>query len=350
MEQQTTVEAQGAIQEVHHNPPLVSSELAAIWRTNIYYSMLRCIYKHYLNTVADPDLRPLVEHGLSICDTRVNKTTEIFNIEGQPTPKGCTDEDLNLEAPRLFTDLYYYHYTLNMIRIGILINGLNLSSSTREDIRGFYTEALISTTRYYDLVSKAMLEKGIYFRPPVINTIKEVDFVKKQNFLRGFLGERRPLLAEEIEHLFFRIRSNMIGGALVTGFQQVAGSKQVKSFMARGAVIARKHVDTLSRVLQKENIPVPMHSGELITDSTISPFSDRLMMQHVVALTGVGIGNYATAMASSLRHDLSVKYLRLNSEAVNYGEDGLNIMIENGWLEEPPRKTDMRDVPEGPVH
>jgi hypothetical protein len=150
-----------------------------------------------------------------------------------------------------------------MIRIGLLINGMNLSSSTREDIRDFYTEALISTIRYYNLVSKAMLEKGIYVRPPIINTIKEVDMVIKQNFLRGFLGERRPLLAEETEQLFFRLRSNVIGGAIVTGFKQVARSKQVKSYMARGAVIARKHVDILSAALQRENIPVPMHSGNL---------------------------------------------------------------------------------------
>jgi hypothetical protein len=46
------------------------------------------------------------------------------------------------------------------------------------------------------------------------------------------------------------------------------------------------------------------------------------MMHHVVVLTQVGIGNYATAMASSLRHDLSVNYLRLIGEAAHYGEDG----------------------------
>ncbi|OPX83594.1 MAG: hypothetical protein A4E53_04542 [Pelotomaculum sp. PtaB.Bin104] len=113
------------------------------------------------------------------------------------------------------------------------------------------------------------MKKGIYIRPPVTNTFKKVDSVKKQNFLRGFLGERRPLLAEEIEHLFFGIRTNEIGGTLVTGFQQVARSDQVRGYMARGAAIARKHVGIFSSALQKENFPVPMHSGELVTDSTI---------------------------------------------------------------------------------
>ena len=158
-----------------------------------------------------------------------------------------------------------------------------------------------------------MLEKGIYVRHPIINTFKEADTVKKQNFLRGFLGERRPLLAQEVFQLFFGIRTNQVGGALLTDFQQVARSKQVRAYMARGVEIARKHVNIFSSVLQREKIPIPMHSREFVTDSTIPPFSDRLMMEHVVILGSIGVVDYATAVASSIRHDLSASYARLSS-------------------------------------
>jgi len=236
-----------------------------------------------------------------------------------------------------------------MARIELQLGSMNLAHSVRADVREFYTESVSSTIRYYNRFSEIMLGKGIYIRPPVTNTFKEADVVKKQNFLRGFLGGRRPLLAEEIDHLFFEIRTNEIGGAWQTVFSK--WPEQVRLYMARGAEIAGKHVDILSSVLKKENLPVPMHSGELITDSTtISPFSDRLMMQHLVALTWIGIGNYATAMTSSLRHDLIVNYTRLIGEAVDYGEDGINIMIENGWLEEPPRTIDRRELAKEPVH
>jgi hypothetical protein len=291
--------------------------------------MLRCTFKQFLNTLGDPDLRPLTEDGKAIIQTRINHSSEILRAEGQPMPKGFGNEDMYLGAPKLFTDLYYYYYHLNMARIGIMLGSMNLSHSTRKDVREFYTEALVASTRYYNRISEIMLEKGIYTRPPVINTINVADVVEKQNFLRGFLGERRPLLAEEIEHLYFGIENNRVGGTLATGFRQVARSEQVRAYMARGAEIARKHVNIFGSALQKENIPVPMQAGELVTDSTIPPFSDRLMMRHVVVLGGVGIGNYATAMASSLRHDLSMNYTRLIGEAANYAEDWINIMIEN---------------------
>ena len=350
MEQQTTVEVQGTIQEIHHRSPLTSSELAILWRSNDYYAMLRCVYKHLLNTLEDPDLRPFIEDCIPLFETRVNRTSKILKMEGQPLPQGFGEEDMDIGAPRLFTDLYYYYYTLNMMRIGLLLGSTNLGHSVREDVRSFYTESLESTTRLYNRFSEIMLKKGILVRSPIINTFKEADIVKKQNFLRGFLGERRPLLAQEVDQLFFGIRNNLVGGALLTGFQQTARSEQVRSYMAKGAEIARKHVNIFSSTLQKEKLPVPMHTGQLVTDSTISPFSDRLMMQHAVILVGVGIGNYATFMGSSLRHDLSANYSRLIAETVNYGEDGINIMIENGWLEEPLRTIDQRELGKQPIH
>ncbi len=350
MEQQFMFETQGAVRGTRHNAPLTSAELARIWQGNSHYKMLWCVFKHFSNTVADQDLRLNIDQAISIFETRINRTGEMLNVEGCPVPLPSADHDLDLEAPRLFTDLFYYYYILNLARIGLQLNSIALARSTRADVRDYYKESVATTMRYYNRFSDIMLEKGIYIRPPVTDTFEKTDTVKKQNFLRGFLGERRPLLQLEIDHLFFGINNNLIGSALATGFQQVARTGQVRAHMARGAEIARKHIDIFSSVLQKENLPVPMHSGELLTDSTTPPFSDRLMMRHLVLLTGIGIGNYATAMATSLRHDLSVNYLRLIGEIANYGEDGANIMIENSWLEEPPRKKDMRDLTKEPVH
>ncbi len=350
MEQQMTEGAQGTTKQIHHNAPLTSSELANLWRANEYYSMLQWFFRQFLNTLTDPDLRPLIEDGISIIETRIHQSSEILRAEGQPIPLGFVEEDVDFGAPRLFTDLYYHYYNLNMARIGILLGSRNLSHSSRKDVREFYLEAIIASTRYFDRITEIMQEKGIYTRPPIINTFKEGDIVKEQNFLRGFLGERRPLLAQEVEYLYFGIENNRIGGAFATGFQQVARSEQVRAYMARGAAIASKHVDLFSSVLQKENLPVPMHSGELVTDSDIPPFSDRIMMQHILALAGVGMGDYASAMAFSLRHDLSLNYARLITEVANYAEDGTNIMIENRWLEEPPRVIDRRELSKERIH
>ncbi len=63
-------------------------------------------------------------------------------------------------------------------------------------------------------------------------------------------------------------------------------------------------------------------------------------MYHASVMIGIGIGNYGMAMAASPRRDLGIKYASLIPEVSLYAEDGANIMIKHGWIEEPPQADD----------
>lgn len=344
MDQPFIQNTEGWATGVMHSAPLTCAEIGRLWQSLSYYTMLKCVFLHYNANLQDSYLHQIFNEGFSMIDTRMIRASEMLRGDGQPLPKGFGDEDVDMTAPRLFTDLFYYYYTFNMSRIDVSLGGMNLANVSRSDVREFYTKSLKATIRYFNSFSELMLQKGLYIRPPYISTIKEEDFVDKQDFLRGFLGERRPLLGGEIEQLFQSYRNNLVGAALLTGFKQVAKTEQVKAYMGRGIQIAEKHIEIFTRFLEKENLPVPSHADEFITDSTSSPFSERLMMNHIITLSQIGVGNYATAMASCMRHDLSAAFARLIMESANYGEDGLNIMIENGWFEEPPRHIDRREL------
>jgi hypothetical protein len=49
----------------------------------------------------------------------------------------------------------------------------------------------------------------------------------------------------------------------------------------------------------------------------------------------------------SPRHDLGSIYVRLSAEVSQFVEDGANIMIENGWLEQPPQASDRDQLVNG---
>lgn len=61
------------------------------------------------------------------------------------------------------------------------------------------------------------------------------------------------------------------------------------------------------------------------------------MMFHVAALSAAGIGNYGVSSSLSLRADIIANYARLTGEIALYAEDGANILIDNGWMEQPPQ-------------
>jgi spore coat protein CotF len=61
------------------------------------------------------------------------------------------------------------------------------------------------------------------------------------------------------------------------------------------------------------------------------------MIFHMTMMNAAGISNYAVSLASSPRPDLALMYGKQIVQTADFANDGLKIMIDNGWMEEPPR-------------
>lgn len=337
----------GAIEnkpEIEQNIRLTSAELANLWAAYMNSSIKKSFVKYFLAKVEDTEIRPVLEYALHVAEKHLQTISEIYRREKHPIPRGFNDQDVNLDAPRLFSDTFFLTFMEFMAEIRLNGYATALPMSARADIREYFTECLASAAELYNRVSSVMLSKGVYIRAPYIPVPGNVDFVQKQNFLTGFLGDRRPLTSIEISHLFSRIKTNSLKKSLFSGFSQVAKSEQVRRYMIRGQEIAAKHIKILSSVLLENHLPAPMAWDSGVMDSTISPFSDKLMMQKTRNYDLVEIGNYSKAFAASLRHDLTATFVRLMTEIGDYSEDGVNILIDNGWMEEPPL-ANYRDAP-----
>jgi hypothetical protein len=323
--------------QTDHNVRLTSAEMASLWTTYMNDSMAICVLKYFLAKVEDSEIHPLIELALKTSENHVEKIKTVFESENHPIPVGFTDEDVNLNAPRLFADTYFLYYLRNMAKFGLAAYGLALSTAAREDTMNFFSEALAQSSALQMKVSRCMLSKGIYIRPPYISTPEKVDFVKKQSFLTGWFGDQRTLLGVEIAHIYLNLTNNALGKALIMGFSQVAQSEEVRKYMKRGFQLAAEQIKILQSIMNKEHLPSPMTWDTDVMDSKAAPFSDKLMMFHTIALAGAGIANYGGGMSISLRRDLVSLYGRLMAESGQYAEDGVNIMINQGWLEEQPQ-------------
>ena len=61
----------------------------------------------------------------------------------------------------------------------------------------------------------------------------------------------------------------------------------------KGRDISQKHIVPFTQVLNENDIQSPAPSDVFITDSTIPPFSDKLIMFHIAMIAAAGMGNYA---------------------------------------------------------
>lgn len=315
---------------------LTAAEMSSLWAQYINDTLAICVNSYFLEKVEDEEVRPIVEWTLDTAKENISIMQELFQKEDFPIPIGFTEKDVNVKAPRLFTDTFFLMYLRHMSSLAMEASCMALRLAARPDVVTFHKRVLNKGEELQDKTRDLMLKQGIYARPPYISTPDKVDFVEKQHFLAGFFGKKRSLTSVEISHLFLNIESNSVGKALITGFAQTAQNDEVKQFFSRGKELSKKYVDTFSDILLKEDLTVPMGWDSAVSDTTTNIFSDKLMMYHVSAMNAAGIGNFGMSLAASPRRDLGLKYASLIPEISLYAEDGANIMIEHGWLEEPP--------------
>ncbi|MGG1516518.1 DUF3231 family protein [Paenibacillus oryzisoli] len=326
--------------ESYANEKLTSAEQGKLWATYTGNTMCICILSYMLNHVEDLEIRKVLEDALRLSEQFVQSIKEILVHENYPIPQGFSEEDVNADAPRLFSDEFYLHYLKYVGKAGASLYAIAVPLVTRSDVQTFFTQCLDSTTKFLNEVNKTLIIKGFMSKPSLIPYPKNVEFIKKQSYLNGFFGDVRPLQALEITHLFDNIENNATSKAVLIGFSQVAKSKEVRDYFLRGTEIATKHYEIFSNLLEKENLSSPPILDPLVSTSTIAPFSDKLMMFHKLDMFAMRIRAYGNALSMCARHDLAEKLGRLTLEVGNFVEDGANIMIEHDWLEQPPQAAD----------
>lgn len=319
---------------------LNSAEQGKLWATYMGNSMATCVLSYMLHHVEDVQIKKVLEDALGLAQKLVNNIKDIYTRDKYPIPIGYTEEDVNLQAPRLFVDEFYLHYLRYTSKAGISIYGIALPLMVRSDLRTFFTDCLNSTIQLINQVNDLMIAKGIIEEASYIPYPNQVDFIQKQSYLNGLFGDVRPLQAMEITHLFDNIENLATSKAILIGFSQVAKLDQVKAFFVRGTELAAKHFTIFSELLQEDNLTSRTIMDPLVTTSTISPFSDKIMLSHKLDMFSMRVRTYANGLSFSARHDLAALYGRLLLEVGNYVEDCANIMIDHGWLEQAPQAAD----------
>ncbi|UOQ92492.1 DUF3231 family protein [Halobacillus shinanisalinarum] len=127
---------------------------------------------------------------------------------------------------------------------------------------------------------------------------------------------------------------------LEVGFSQVVQSKDIRKYFQRGVSLCKRQVNIINNILSEENLPSPKRWESEISSSTIPPFSNKLMLYHIVVLVSAAMGFYGKGLSVAQRQDLALQYVRLITDIGKYAEDGANLLIKYGWMEQPPMAPD----------
>lgn len=317
--------------------PLIVSSIAGLWSTYMSDCASKSMFKHFLSHVDDKEIKDLLQYALGLSEKHIKEIEYFFKKDNLPIPDAFGDDDVKPDAPRLFTDSFYLFYLANMVGFGLDAYSLIARYTARADIIDFFVECLADSAKLLRRVTLLKLAKGTIIRAPRVEVSKKISYIEKESFLGGLLGKPRPLLAREVTNIFAATLFDIFWRGLSAGFGQVTTSKPVKDFMFKAEEITSSHFAGFSKILNDENIPVPSWSDSFVTDSTIAPFSDKLMMFQALSLCAFAMGIDGAAVASSMRSDLISLHTAYGAEITKLASDGATIMISNRWMEQPPQ-------------
>jgi hypothetical protein len=317
--------------------PLTSSEIAGLWESYTGDTLIVCMLKHCLAHVDNEEIRALMQQTSDLSRKHIEEVINLFNTARLPIPDGFTDNDVFMDAPRLFSDGFYLQYLGFMARAGMHNYTLILNAITRADIREFFSKRIHEYIDLYNNSAELRLSMGVFIRAPRVEVVKEAQFVKSEKFMSGLFGKERSMLTVELTHVFSVLYANIVGRAMTTAFGQVSKEKKNSEFFFQGKTLMSEEMDELTSILPLENIPIPSASDSFVTNSTIAPYSEKLMLNHSLLLISSGMSSLGMAIADTIRKDLQTKYMRFTVEGKLYAEKGNKILIDNGWLEQPPQ-------------
>ncbi|MGG1680291.1 DUF3231 family protein [Neobacillus sp. NRS-1170] len=320
--------------------PLTSVEMGKLWATYVGNRMCSQILTYFLQHCDDEYIKKLLENGLALSKDFMKKIEEIFKKDNFPIPVGFTEEDVNLGAPRLYEDEFYIHYLKYVAKAGLSIYAVAVPIQMREDIREFFIYLNNCVSILLGQINNVLAEKKYIPKPPIIPTPETNDFIQKQSYLNGFVGDVRPLHALEITHLYDNIENNVTSKTLLLGFYQTVRDEKIKALFKRGLEMTDKSIKQYMEKLHTEHMQTPSYIDHLVTTSTYPPFSDKIMLFHKVDMFSMKIRAFGNSLAVNGRRDIGFLYGRTLINVTLFVDDATNIMIDKGWLESPPKAFD----------
>src|SRR5690625_6109361 len=125
---------------------LYASDIGSIWTGYMNDSMSACVLEVMLHHIQDPDIKPSIQQSYDMSSSHLEQLRIIFESENYAVPTWFNKQDINLEAPWLFTDVFCLTYVNNMAKVGMIAYSGFLPLRARKEIRNYFTQALTATT------------------------------------------------------------------------------------------------------------------------------------------------------------------------------------------------------------
>jgi hypothetical protein len=324
-------------QEVYMEFKPAAGEISNLWQFIIANQAHLCLLEYWDHHAEDEDLKKILIQSKEIAGQIVEQGMALYKKAGFPAPIGFSlEHDVMPAAPRLMSDKLILTVLHILAEYGVYAYGLTVGKTENHEVLSFFETCLQNATKLYRNITEIVLKKGYGHQTVHLPTMKQPEMVEHPSFLSGWLGKQRQLSGIEIDNLIFSLRGVILAKTMFIMFLQIAKDSEVQKFCQKAKNITGKRVERFQSLNSAENLPFQATYESEIIDSSISPFSDRLIMFEVLSLGQIAIARYGNALSFVVRRDLSTMFGLLIVETGAFLDEGMKLMIDKRWLEQPP--------------
>ncbi|MFD0827585.1 DUF3231 family protein [Neobacillus sp. M.A.Huq-85] len=327
-----------------NNLKLTSSEIGTLWGEYVNGTMADVVNRYMVSIIEDESIKAIFDDAIKTFEKQKQQIITFMANDGFPVPIGFTESDLFKGKQRLFTDIFCLNYLHIMTLHGLLGHSTALGVSVRKDLRDFYDSCDNDAKRMYHQTIELLLEKGSFQRDPLFYPAKNPEFITSQDFTDGFFGKGRSLTAIEIISISLNLKKSIMAKTLSIAFSQVAQTKEVRKFFTDSEKTADQQIKDFTKIMQTDNLPVPKSWETEVTNSTDSPFSDKLMLYHIGFLYQAAQNYHGAGLAAAMRTDLVATYEGIILKNLLVTKKWFDLMVQNKWLEQPPLAPNREEI------
>src|SRR4051812_1410612 len=110
---------------------LTAAEMSGLWAQYISDTLAVCVTHYFIAKVEDEEVRPVLEFTNETARENISIMEEIFKKDEFPIPTGFSDQDVNPNAPKLFSDTFVLMFLRHMSIMAITASSAALGLATR---------------------------------------------------------------------------------------------------------------------------------------------------------------------------------------------------------------------------
>ncbi|WP_243300351.1 DUF3231 family protein [Bacillus litorisediminis] len=145
---------------------IIELDIPNLWTPYMNNTLATCMNKYALRIIEDSDIQKIYEKSLELSTNNTRRITEIFSQVSFPIPHGFTDDDVDLDAPRLFSDEFLLFYLHEMTIYGLTAYSLGITTTHNPDVHQFFVNAYNGALELYETTLDTMKSSGLMERTP----------------------------------------------------------------------------------------------------------------------------------------------------------------------------------------